>query len=114
MESDSTSVVFTERPRLWCRAAVEKMQTELSVRRLSHFRSTCDIHFCEDVLKRCMTWFNKRISILAISIRKISVAKMYCFLVVFMFCQYTGFNLEMSITILENINCAVPSLPLCS
>ena len=83
LENDFTNSVLSERARLFSCAALERMKTELQIRQLHHARSSSDVLFCDELVRKCTLWTNERLVMTNSSPGTVDRADMYAFLAVF-------------------------------
>ena len=83
LENDFTNSVLSERARLFSRAALERMKTELQVRQLHQGRSSYVVLFRDELVRKCSLWTNERLVMTNSCLGTVDRADMYEFLSVF-------------------------------
>lgn len=112
MDSDFTKKVLSERARLFCRAALGRMDTELRATQLQPCRSSFVVLFCDSLVRQCTLWTNEKIVMTDSSQRAITRADMYSFLAIFFFSQCSGLSVEKTVEVMQRMDCPVPPLTL--
>jgi hypothetical protein len=63
LDAEFVDGILSERARLFCQAAVSKIEIELKVRRLPHSRAGHLILLMDELLQLCLSWLNELITL---------------------------------------------------
>ena len=104
------SEVISERARLFCSSAMERLEIERVVRQLEPTRAGSLVLFMDELLHTCMTWLNEYIVLQRRSMKPLTIYDLYCYVAILLMSHCTGISFQKTTDIMQRDGCKTPSL----